>query len=154
MLGGLPSVPCSGDCFPSLAPGTACPPLPSWALLELAACCCWRALWWFQNELAAILRFGAEELFKEKLSEEEGKSRLQNMDIDEILERAEKVDTTAAQEGASELLSAFTVRAPSPEAFHPQGASSVLACSWQALNKGAWMPELGLRPGPLHRPWH
>ncbi|CAI5528992.1 unnamed protein product [Closterium sp. Naga37s-1] len=62
-----------------------------------------------KNELAAILRFGAEELFKEKVSEEEGASRLENLDIDEILARAEKIDSSTAGEGANELLSAFTV---------------------------------------------
>ncbi|CAI5468403.1 unnamed protein product [Closterium sp. Yama58-4] len=62
-----------------------------------------------KNELAAILRFGAEELFKEKVSEEEGSSRLENLDIDEILARAEKIDSSTAGEGANELLSAFTV---------------------------------------------
>ncbi|WRX32708.1 SNF2 [Theobroma cacao] len=44
-----------------------------------------------KNELSAILRFGAEELFKEERSDEESKKRLLSMDIDEILERAEKV---------------------------------------------------------------
>ncbi|CAI5961726.1 unnamed protein product [Closterium sp. NIES-64] len=71
-----------------------------------------------KNELAAILRFGAEELFKEKVSEEEdateelfkekvseeeGASRLENLDIDEILARAEKIDSSTAGEGANEL---------------------------------------------------
>ncbi|GMN43748.1 hypothetical protein TIFTF001_012945 [Ficus carica] len=45
-----------------------------------------------KNELSAILRFGAEELFKEDKSDEESKKRLLSMDIDEILERAEKVE--------------------------------------------------------------
>eukprot|EP00850_Spirogloea_muscicola_P013538 SM000092S24506 [mRNA] locus=s92:280974:290959:- [translate_table: standard] len=64
-----------------------------------------------KNELAAILRFGAEDLFKEKVSEEEAKQKLENMDVDEILARAEKVDlsTSAAEGAANELLSAFTV---------------------------------------------
>ncbi|KAF3777906.1 CHROMATIN REMODELING 5 protein [Nymphaea thermarum] len=44
-----------------------------------------------KNELSAILRFGAEELFKEDKNDEEHKRKLENMDIDEILERAEKV---------------------------------------------------------------
>ncbi|PHU01785.1 Protein CHROMATIN REMODELING 5 [Capsicum chinense] len=44
-----------------------------------------------KNELSAILRFGAEELFKEDKNDEESKKRLLSMDIDEILERAEKV---------------------------------------------------------------
>ncbi|KAL3529982.1 hypothetical protein ACH5RR_009304 [Cinchona calisaya] len=63
-----------------------------------------------KNELSAILRFGAEELFKEDGNVEESKKRLLNMSIDEILERAEKVEDKAAdQEGGHELLSAFKV---------------------------------------------
>ncbi|KAL8480023.1 hypothetical protein ACS0TY_026817 [Phlomoides rotata] len=63
-----------------------------------------------KNELSAILRFGAEELFKEDRNDEESKKRLLSMDIDEILERAEKVEdkTTEGEEG-HELLSAFKV---------------------------------------------
>ncbi|KAJ8751171.1 hypothetical protein K2173_016352 [Erythroxylum novogranatense] len=63
-----------------------------------------------KNELSAILRFGAEELFKEERNDEENKKRLLSMDIDEILERAEKVeDKEAGGEEAQELLSAFKV---------------------------------------------
>lgn len=62
----------------------------------------------WQNELSAILRFGAEELFKEEKTDEETKRKLESMDIDEILERAEKVETKAAEgEEGNELLSAF-----------------------------------------------
>ncbi|XP_048228059.1 protein CHROMATIN REMODELING 5 isoform X2 [Ricinus communis] len=63
-----------------------------------------------KNELSAILRFGAEELFKEDKNEEESKKRLLSMDIDEILERAEKVEEEepVGEEG-KELLSAFKV---------------------------------------------
>ncbi|GLJ30893.1 hypothetical protein SUGI_0614590 [Cryptomeria japonica] len=63
-----------------------------------------------KNELSAILRFGAEELFKEDKNEEEAKRKLENMDIDEILARAEKVESkgTGEQDG-TELLSAFKV---------------------------------------------
>lgn len=54
------------------------------------------------------MRFGAEELFKEEKNDEESKGRLESMDIDEILESAEKVETkTADGEPGSELLSAF-----------------------------------------------
>lgn len=42
-----------------------------------------------EDDLKAILRFGAEDLFKE--SGEESEKKLENMDIDEILARAEKV---------------------------------------------------------------
>ncbi|CAK9238133.1 unnamed protein product [Sphagnum jensenii] len=64
-----------------------------------------------KNELAAILRFGAEELFKDEKNEEDVKSKLENMDIDEILARAEKVETKSAEVDAegNELLSAFKV---------------------------------------------
>uniref|UniRef100_A0A7N0TB68 Protein CHROMATIN REMODELING 5 n=2 Tax=Kalanchoe fedtschenkoi TaxID=63787 RepID=A0A7N0TB68_KALFE len=61
-----------------------------------------------KNELSAILRFGAEELFKDDKNEEESKKRLLSMDIDEILERAEKVEEnqTGDEEG-HELLANF-----------------------------------------------
>ncbi|CAB4278322.1 unnamed protein product [Prunus armeniaca] len=61
------------------------------------------------NELSAILRFGAEELFKEEKNDEESKKGLLSMDIDEILERAEKVEEKEAEEDGNELLSAFKV---------------------------------------------
>ncbi|XP_022985556.1 protein CHROMATIN REMODELING 5-like isoform X2 [Cucurbita maxima] len=63
-----------------------------------------------KNELSAILRFGAEELFKEDKNAEDSKKRLQSMDIDEILERAEKVEEKeAGGEEGHELLGAFKV---------------------------------------------
>ncbi|KAK1372837.1 Chromatin remodeling complex subunit [Heracleum sosnowskyi] len=63
-----------------------------------------------KNELSAILRFGAEELFKEDKNDEESKKRLLSMDIDEILERAEKVEEKSPdEEEGNELLSAFKV---------------------------------------------
>ncbi|XP_028060234.1 protein CHROMATIN REMODELING 5 isoform X1 [Camellia sinensis] len=63
-----------------------------------------------KNELSAILRFGAEELFKEDKNDEESKKRLLSMDIDEILERAEKVEEKqTTEEHGNELLSAFKV---------------------------------------------
>ncbi|GKD23105.1 hypothetical protein Tco_1224808, partial [Tanacetum coccineum] len=43
----------------------------------------------FQNELTAILSFGAEELFKEERNDEKNKKRLLSMDIDESLARSE-----------------------------------------------------------------
>ena len=62
----------------------------------------------WQNELSAILRFGAEELFKEDNTDEETKRNLESLDIDEILERAEKVETKGGEgEEGNELLSAF-----------------------------------------------
>lgn len=66
---------------------------------------------YIQHELSAILRFGAEELFKEEKEDEENKMRLETMDIDEILERAEKVESKAPDgESGNELLSAFKAR--------------------------------------------
>ncbi|GAB4856000.1 Protein CHROMATIN REMODELING 5 [Ancistrocladus abbreviatus] len=63
-----------------------------------------------KNELSAILRFGAEELFKEDKNDEESKRRLLSMDIDEILERAEKVEDKETEGGGGgELLSQFKV---------------------------------------------
>ncbi|XP_072983025.1 protein CHROMATIN REMODELING 5 isoform X2 [Typha latifolia] len=63
-----------------------------------------------KNELSAILRFGAEELFKEEKNDDESKKGLESMDIDEILERAEKVESKAIEgETGNELLSAFKV---------------------------------------------
>ncbi|CAN6691706.1 unnamed protein product [Malus baccata var. baccata] len=62
-----------------------------------------------KNELSAILRFGAEELFKEDKNDEESKKGLLSMDIDEILERAEKVEEKETAEEGNELLSAFKV---------------------------------------------
>ena len=57
------------------------------------------------------MRFGAEELFKEERNDEENKKRLLSMDIDEILERAEKVEQKGAEDEAGhELLSAFKAR--------------------------------------------
>ncbi|XP_071726363.1 protein CHROMATIN REMODELING 5 [Rutidosis leptorrhynchoides] len=63
-----------------------------------------------KNELSAILRFGAEELFKEDRNDEENKKRLLSLDIDEILERAEKIEQKGTEDEAGhELLSAFKV---------------------------------------------
>ncbi|KAH7560701.1 hypothetical protein JRO89_XS10G0077400 [Xanthoceras sorbifolium] len=61
-------------------------------------CLSHRLLFDLGNELSAILRFGAEELFKEDRNDEESKKRLLSMDIDEILERAEKVEEKEAGE--------------------------------------------------------
>ncbi|KAL2973168.1 hypothetical protein AAZX31_14G032700 [Glycine max] len=63
-----------------------------------------------KNELSAILRFGAEELFKEERNDEESKKQLLSMNIDEILERAEKVEEKEADgEQGNALLGAFKV---------------------------------------------
>ncbi|GAV70300.1 SNF2_N domain-containing protein/Helicase_C domain-containing protein/Chromo domain-containing protein/DUF4208 domain-containing protein [Cephalotus follicularis] len=63
-----------------------------------------------KNELSAILRFGAEDLFKEDRNDEESKKGLLSMDIDEILERAEKVEEKeVGGDQGNELLNAFKV---------------------------------------------
>lgn len=65
----------------------------------------------YQDELASILRFGAEDLFK--VNEAEGAEQLQKLraeDIDSILERAEVVENRACEAGvAPELLNQFQV---------------------------------------------
>ena len=70
-----------------------------------------------QKDLQAILRFGAEELFKEEEERQAGEQRLQNIDIDEVLARAERMDTTAAAAQGNELLSAFTVTGLQPFSY-------------------------------------
>lgn len=63
---------------------------------------------YLQNELSTILRFGAEELFKDEKNDEDSKKKLESLDIDEILERAEKVETRDAEgDHGNELLGAF-----------------------------------------------
>ncbi|KAL3867259.1 hypothetical protein ACJMK2_044474 [Sinanodonta woodiana] len=57
-----------------------------------------------KSELAAILKFGAEELFKDEDNEEEPQ-----VDIDEILQRAETRDLEGASCVGDELLSQFKV---------------------------------------------
>jgi superfamily II DNA/RNA helicase len=69
------------------------------------------------DEISAILKFGASELFKESGDSAERDSRLQNMDLDDILARAETADSAeqtvaaALAEGGSseELLASFQV---------------------------------------------
>ncbi|KAI7734217.1 hypothetical protein M8C21_029963 [Ambrosia artemisiifolia] len=73
-----------------------------------------------KNELSAILRFGAEELFREDRNDEENKKRLLSMDIDEILERAEKIEQKGTEgEAGNELLNdgTFWSRWIKPEAI-------------------------------------
>ena len=62
-----------------------------------------------KDELIAILKFGTDELFKE--GDKEGDSELQEMDIDEILRRAEMQEEQSSNEtsAVNELLSQFKV---------------------------------------------
>ncbi len=69
-----------------------------------------------KNELAAILKFGAEELFKEDKEEDyreekEDKGFAETIDIDEILARADTVPygENAEPEGDVDLLNSFKV---------------------------------------------
>lgn len=67
------------------------------------------------------MRFGAEELFKEDKNDEESKKRLLSMDIDEILERAEKVEEKGPdEEEGNELLSAFKASKDNLFFYHVQ----------------------------------
>ena len=61
-----------------------------------------------KEELTAVLKFGAEELFKES-KDEQGDQELQEMDIDEILRGAEAQTTTDESSSHSDLLSQFKV---------------------------------------------
>ena len=61
-----------------------------------------------KEELTAVLKFGAEELFKES-RDEQGDKELQEMDIDEILRGAEAQTTTDESSSHSDLLSQFKV---------------------------------------------
>ncbi|KAG7259566.1 hypothetical protein CRUP_005669 [Coryphaenoides rupestris] len=61
-----------------------------------------------KEELTAILKFGAEELFKESEGEE---SEPQEMDIDEILRLAETRESDQGSSATDELLSQFKARA-------------------------------------------
>eukprot|EP00963_Diacronema_lutheri_P014292 scaffold2859_cov349-Pavlova_lutheri.AAC.29 len=61
-----------------------------------------------KDELAAILRFGAEELFKEEEANKGvSESKGAQVDLDAILERAEHVNTR--EQGGEDLLNAFKV---------------------------------------------
>ncbi|XVE78963.1 hypothetical protein DITRI_Ditri14bG0020600 [Diplodiscus trichospermus] len=72
------------------------------------------------NELSTILRFGAEELSKEDRNDEESKKRLLNMDIDELLERAEWVEE---KEGEGLRISVVPkMMGPFGEALAPRAA--------------------------------
>ena len=66
-----------------------------------------RSIPFSKEELTTILKFGAVELFKE--GEGEGDHDLQELDIDEILRRAETQATTEESSAANDLLSQFKV---------------------------------------------
>jgi chromodomain-helicase-DNA-binding protein 1 len=62
-----------------------------------------------KDELAAILRFGAEKLFKNDAKDDDKASPEVEEDIDDILARAEKVENNASGQpgGATDLLNQF-----------------------------------------------
>lgn len=68
-----------------------------------------------KEEINSILKFGAEELFKEKeaasgaVEKEDEREELQAYDIDEILKRAETREETSHLSASEELLSQFKV---------------------------------------------
>ena len=66
-------------------------------------CNCSSATPFNKEELASILKFGAEELFKDDKEED------MDVDIDDILKRAETHDTEEAACVGDELLSQFKV---------------------------------------------
>lgn len=66
-----------------------------------------RSIPFSKEELTTILKFGAVELFKEGEGEED--HDLQELDIDEILRRAETQATTEESSAANDLLSQFKV---------------------------------------------
>lgn len=85
-----------------------------------------------KDELNAILKFGAEELFKD--NEASGDKALQEMDIDDILQRAE-MQATTEDSSHSDLLSQFKVAsfamdeelAPPPSATPTEGKTFLLS---------------------------
>ena len=61
-----------------------------------------------KDELDAVMKFGAEELFKDAGDEETADKKLEEMSIDDILQKAETRDSTAQAVGAGdELLAQF-----------------------------------------------
>ena len=104
-----------------------------------------------KDELAAILRFGAEKLFKDDHGDKEDSkaSPEPEEDIDDILARAEKVESNAASQpgGATDLLNQFnyaTFKNEEDDATfwnrpHPQG--------------GAHVSGLPAQPREFQSPW-
>lgn len=62
-----------------------------------------------KDEISSILKFGAQELFKEKETNEDEREEQQAYDIDEILKRAETREETNHLTAGEELLSQFKV---------------------------------------------
>merc|ERR1712193_95198 len=60
-----------------------------------------------KEELSSILKFGAAELFKD--NDDESDQKLEAMDIDEILQRAETQDSEKMTSIGQDLLSQFKV---------------------------------------------
>ena len=107
---------------------------------ELIAFCCHRSVPFDKDELNAILKFGAEELFKSGSGEGgvagSGDKELQEMDIDDILSRAETQATSEEDSSHNDLLSQFKVASfameedeppPPPSATPTEGKSFLLS---------------------------
>ena len=72
--------------------------------MKASICICSNSTPFNKHELTAILKFGAAELFKEDIDDEEPQ-----VDIDEILERAETRELDQHSGAGDELLSQFKV---------------------------------------------
>ena len=112
-----------------------------------------------KDEMAAILRFGAEEIFKEDdAAREAGQQQLVEEDIDAILARAEVIDTsrlgaasaaTGDSAACAELLNSFNVAnfeskvAEDDAAFWDRIVSKDERPAEAAVAAGAGGPELG-----------
>lgn len=77
-----------------------------------------------KNEVLTILRFGVEELFKEDKNEEEARKKLENVDIDEILERAEKVESKETKSIKTREISYFPTEVKGYEIKGQQAATN------------------------------
>ncbi|KAJ4845979.1 Protein CHROMATIN REMODELING 5 [Turnera subulata] len=107
-----------------------------------------------KNELSAILRFGAEELFKEERNDEESKKRLLSMDIDEILERAEKVANFCSAEDDGSFWSRWIkpdAVAEAEEALAPRAARNTKSYAEdQQPERSNKRKKKGLEPSEVH----
>ena len=87
-----------------------------------------------KEELNSILKFGAEELFKEKDNNEKDESQiLQIDDIDEILKRAETREETNNTNATEELLSQFKVANFSTIEDDPIVTNPSILKSWEEI---------------------
>ncbi|KAK9824197.1 hypothetical protein WJX72_008454 [[Myrmecia] bisecta] len=103
-----------------------------------------------KEELAAILRFGAEELFKEDENVKQEKTKqLYEEGIDAILARAEVVQDTKAHEAGGELLSSFNVATFKNEEDDTAFWNRLIPVDERAAEDAAAPEELGIRAARL-----